>query len=191
MDDKTYKHFPYSDEMAAKLKETHGVVEHKLPAVAAETLTPECVVSKIKESEKKFEFDIHKLASGDTVHVTRWQKDSITPDDISQSIELTVLFDKMMQHKLQQTTPMTATMMCAAYREGLIQYREACDKMAEYIAHDLEHGTDLYTAAIKRLFGDVLYTFFRDIALSKHPELMEKIDNPIAQKLLGEDKDDG
>ncbi|WP_300943401.1 hypothetical protein [uncultured Duncaniella sp.] len=191
MDDKTYKHFPYSDEMAAKLNGMCKDTEHMLPAVAAETLTPECVVSKIKESEQKFEFDIHKLASGDTVHVTRWQKDSITPDDISQSIELTELLDKMMQHKLQRTTPMTATMMCAEYREGLIQYREACDKMAEYIAHDLEHGTDLYTAAIKRLFGDVLYTFFRDIALSKHPELMEKIDNPIAQKLLGEDKDDG
>lgn len=185
------RYFPYSDEMAAKLNEMCRDVEHMLPAVAAETLTPECVVSKIKESEQKFEFDIHKLVSGDTVHVTRWQKDPITPDDISQSIELTELLDKMMQRKLQQTTPMTATMMCAEYREGLIQYREACDKMAEYIAHDLEHGTDLYTAAIKRLFGGVLYTFFRDIALSKHPELMDKIDNPIAQKLLGEDKDDG
>lgn len=186
-----HRYFPYSDEMAAKLKDMHGVTEHMLPVVAAETLTPEYVVSKIKESERKFEFDINKLASGDTVHVTRWQKDSITPDDISQSIELTEMLDKMMQRKLQQTTPMTATMMCAEYREGLIQYREACDKMAEYIAHDLEHGTDLYTVAIKRLFGDVLYTFFRDIALSKHPELMEKIDNPIAQKLLGEDKDNG
>lgn len=186
-----HRYFPYSDEMATKLKDMHGDVEHKLPAVAAETLTPECVVSKIKESEQKFEFDIHKLTSGGTVHVTRWQKDPITPDDISQSVELTELLDKMMQRRLQQTTPMTATMMCAEYREGLIQYREACDKIAEYIAHDLEHGTDLYTAAIKRLFGDVLYTFFRDIALSKHPELMEKVDNPIAQKLLGEDKEDG
>lgn len=185
-----HRYFPYSDEMAAKLKEMCGETEHQLPAVAAElphTHTPECVVSRVESSGDKHMFDIHRLNDGDTVHVTRWQKDAVTPDDISQSIELTEMLDRMMERKLQQTTPMTATSMCAEYREGLIQYREACNKIAEYVAHDLEHGTDMYTIAIRKLFGSGVYAFFRDIALNKHPELMAKINNPIAQKLLGED----
>lgn len=192
----TYKHFPYSDEAAKMLAASmEGKLPATLPPVAA--LTPDYVVSKIDGTDGKYDFDLHKLAGGDTVHITRWQKDPMSEDDVSQSIQLSEMLDKIMERRMQSSTPMTATMMCAEYRDGIMEYREACRKISEYLVDDLKKGEiGLYSQAIINLFGHTGYTFFRDLACSHHPELHDIMLKNMANYFKGitttkEDDDNG
>lgn len=180
MDYKTYRYFPYSDILADKIKKSCEGKVPTLPAIAYDVPYSQNWTALIAGN---FDYKSELIKPDDNIPDDLQSETYLTASDISESFMLTYIFETLMMQKHDLTAPITATALCKEYEEGMIKYRESCNRLAAYIAKDIENGTDLYSIAIQKLFGCGMYAFLRNLVLRKRSELAEKTIKHISQKL--------
>jgi len=163
--------------------------EFMMPGIPA--VTSDCIVTKVEGSDGKFEFSILRKGTNGEVEetkVTRWQKDDVTADDITQSIDIAEILNKMAECGLVQsdedTKPVSATSQMVGYRAFYARNKNLVEEIVEKVADDLRReDIGIYTMAVQKIFGPIGYSYFRDLAIEHHPDLYEKMQERVKKHL--------